>query len=159
MKKTNAVRLLESRRIPYSLVEYSYQDEDLSVETIARQNGLPLEKIYKTLVAKGDKTGVVVAVIPGDKSLDFKALARESGNKKIAMVPVKEIPALTGYIRGGCSPIGMKKDYPVVIDASAASLDVIYVNAGAKGLLMGVAPQALASAAGGAFAEVAVAEG
>lgn len=142
-KKTNALRLLDAQKAYYETVEYRYDTDDLSVEHIAEDNGLHLERIFKTLVAKGDKNGVAVAVVPGHKNLDLKALAKASGNKKMALAPVKDIQALTGYIRGGCSPIGMRKDYPVYLDTSALAYDVIYVNAGQRGLLVGLSPEAL----------------
>lgn len=154
-KKTNALRLLDAQKTPYVTVEYRYDAEDLSVEHIAEDNGLPLERIFKTLVAKGDKNGIAVAVVPGHKSLDFKALARASGNKKVTLAPVKDIQGLTGYIRGGCSPIGMKKDYPVFLDTSALAYDVIYVNAGQRGLLVGLSPEALKQATKAAVGEIA----
>lgn len=99
--------------------------------------------IYKTLVAKGDKTGILVAVVPGDAALDLKALAKASRNKKIALIPVKEIQGITGYIRGGCSPLGMKKSFPVYIDEAVTKHDLVYVNAGQRGLLFGLEPSDL----------------
>lgn len=143
MSPTNAIRLLKAKKIEPVLLEYTYSEDDLSVEKIAKDNDLPVEQIFKTLVAKGDKTGVVVAVIAGNQSLNMKALAKASGNKKIALVPVKDIQALTGYVRGGCSPIGMKKNFPVFIDISASNFEKIYVNAGTRGWLMGVEPRVL----------------
>lgn len=144
MKKTNAMRLLDQAGIPYEVVEYEYDPENLNVELIAGQNGLPVELVYKTLVAEGDKTGIVVAVVPGHCELDLKAMAQVSGNKKIALAPVKEIQNLTGYIRGGCSPVGMKKKYPVWIEEEAQLEDFIYVNAGIRGMLIRVSPLQLA---------------
>jgi Cys-tRNA(Pro)/Cys-tRNA(Cys) deacylase len=143
MKKTNAVRLLDREGVAYELIEYAYDEADLSAPQIAAENNLPVEAVYKTLVLKGDRNGPLVAVIPGDRSLDMKALAKASGNKKVAMVPVKDIPGLTGYIRGGCSPLGMKKDFPVFLEASALDLPQILVNAGQRGLLMKLQPEAL----------------
>lgn len=143
MKKTNAVRLLDREAVVYELIEYAYDEADLSVPQIAAGNNLPVEAVYKTLVLKGDRSGPIVAVIPGDRSLDMKALAKASGNKKVAMVPVKDIPGLTGYIRGGCSPLGMKKDFPVYLEASALQLPEILVNAGQRGLLMKMKPEDL----------------
>lgn len=154
-KKTNALRRLDARKVQYETVEYQYDAEDLSVEHIAAENGLPLERIFKTLVAKGDKNGVAVAIVPGHKNLGFKALAQVSGNKKMTLVPVKEIQSLTGYIRGGCSPIGMKKDYPAYLDTSALAYDVIYVNAGQRGLLVGLSPEALQQVTGAVVGEIA----
>ena len=144
MKKTNALRLLDAAGLPYRTLAYTYHTDDLSVAQIAVDNRLEASQIYKTLVAKGDKTGVLVAVVPGDRSLDFKRLARASGNKKIALVTVKELLALTGYVRGGCSPIGMKKPYPVYIDDAVQGLEEVLVNAGARGLLVGLSPSDLA---------------
>ena len=154
-KKTNALRLLDAQKARYETVEYHYDADDLSVEHIAKDNSLPLTRIFKTLVAKGDKNGVAVAVVPGHKNLDFKALAKASGNKKMALVPVKDIQGLTGYIRGGCSPIGMKKDYPVYLDISALDYEAIYVNAGQRGLLVGLSPEALRQATGAVVENIA----
>lgn len=154
-KKTNAIRILERQGIAFDTVEYAYDaEEGLSVALIAQANQLPLERIYKTLVAKGDKNGLAVALVPGDSELDFKALAKASGNKKMALIPVKDIQPLTGYIRGGCSPIGMKKNYPVFIDASALEHDRVFVNAGQRGLLLSLAPADLQRAAQAAFVEI-----
>lgn len=149
--KTNAIRLLEARDIAYEPVEYAYDAEDLSVQKIAAGLDIPVSQVFKTLVAKGDKTGVLVAVIPGDQELDYKALAHASGNKKVALVHVKELLDLTGYIRGGCSPLGMKKKYPVYLHSSAKEWDKIYVNAGKRGLLMGVDPERLREACEGEY--------
>ncbi len=150
-KKTNALRLLEAQGIEYQPVPYEYDADDLSVEQIALANEMDVERIYKTLVAKGDKNGLAIAVVPGHKELDYKMLAEASGDKKVTLVPVKDIRKLTGYIRGGCSPIGMKKDYPVFIDISALASDIIYVNAGQRGLLIGISPEALKQATKGSF--------
>lgn len=147
MKKTNALRILDQYKINYDLVEYQYDEADLSVEKIARDNQLVLAQVFKTLVAKGDKNGVFVAVVPGDCSLNFKLVAKATQNKKVRMIPKAEIQALTGYIRGGCSPIGMKKDFLVFIDSRAYDFDKIYVNAGTRGLLFGTAVNDLAKAA------------
>jgi Cys-tRNA(Pro)/Cys-tRNA(Cys) deacylase len=155
-KKTNAIRILERQGIAFETAAYTYDaEEGLSVALIAQANGLPLERIFKTLVAKGDKTGLAVALVPGDSELDFKALAKASGNKKMALVPVKDIQPLTGYIRGGCSPIGMKKDYPVFIDASALEHEQIYVNSGQRGLLLLLRPSDLQLATLGTFVALA----
>ena len=109
MKKTNAVRYLDSLNIDYKLIEYEIDELDLSAESVAKKVNLPPGQVFKTLVARGDKTGVLMACIPGDSELDLKAMATESGNKKVEMVHVKEIQQLTGYIRGGVSPIGTKE--------------------------------------------------
>ncbi len=136
MKKTNALRILEQNGIPYGLLEYTYDPEDLDVRKIAQENDLEIEVVYKTLVAKGNRTGLLVAVIPGHQRLDRKAIAKASGNKKINLVAIDELEGLTGYIRGGCSPVGMKSAPPVYIDSSALELGKIWVNAGTRGLLM-----------------------
>ena len=136
MKKTNAARILERHKVKYELLELSAKREyDSSIDT-AEQNNLNPSQIFKTLVTQGDKTGVVVAVVSGDKQLNFKKLSKVTGNKKMAMYPLKDLTALTGYVRGGCSPLGMKKDFPVVLDETASDFDEIYVNAGKKGTLM-----------------------
>lgn len=140
MKKTNAIRILEKHKVSFDTVTYSYDENDLSVEKIARDNQLELAQVFKTLVAKGDKSGVLVAVVPGHCVMDFKLMAKASGNKKVRMIPKAEIEGLTGYIRGGCSPLGMKKNFPVFIDEIALQFDRIYVNAGTRGVLFGIAP-------------------
>lgn len=154
-KKTNALRILEQNKIPYDIIEYTYDAENLNVAKIAEENGLALAQVYKTLVAKGDKTGIMVAVVAGDKSLSLKKMAAVSGNKKIALVPVKDIQGLTGYIRGGCSPLGMKKQFPSYFDQSAKEFDKIYVNAGVRGVLFGCAAEDLVHIAAGQWADIA----
>jgi len=143
MEKTNAIRILDKRKIKYETIKYNYDPENLNVAKIAAANNMDVAMIYKTLVAKGDKTGIMVAVVPGNAALDLKALAKVSHNKKIALVPVKEIQGITGYIRGGCSPLGMKKSFPVYVDEAVNTLDIVYVNAGQRGLLFGVKPSDL----------------
>ena len=143
MKKTNALRLLESQQIDYEILEYNYEPENLDLGKIAADNQLDLKIIYKTLVLKGDKSGIIVAVLDGESNVSLKKLAEISGNKKTELVPVKDLQSLTGYIRGGCSPVGMKKKYPVFIDDKAAQLEKIYVNAGARGILFGIKPDEL----------------
>lgn len=154
-KKTNALRILEQQKIVYDTIEYSYDEENLNVAKIAEDNQLSLPQIYKTLVAEGDKTGLIVAVVAGDKSLSLKKIAAVSGNKKVWMLPVKDIQAHTGYIRGGCSPVGMKKHYPTYFDQTAKDCAKIYVNAGGRGTLFGCAPDALVQAAQGQWADIA----
>lgn len=138
--KTNAARMLEKAKIRFELREYEVNESDLSGLHVARSIGMAPERVFKTLVARGDRTGVIVACIPVDHELDLKALARESGNKKADLVPLKEVQPLTGYIRGGVSPVGMKKHYPTFIDESAFGFDAISVSAGARGLQMIVDP-------------------
>ncbi|MGK0391487.1 MAG: Cys-tRNA(Pro)/Cys-tRNA(Cys) deacylase [Maribacter sp.] len=156
MKKTNAIRILERKKIAYTTVKYHYDPANLNVGKIAAENSLELKSIFKTLVVKGDKNGVFVVVIPGDKELDMKAAAKISGNKKIHLLPIKDLEKTTGYIRGGCSPFGMKKDYPVFVDSAAQDLDVFYVNAGIRGILMGISPESLGNFSRMEFEEVAV---
>jgi len=140
MKKTNAARFLDSLKIDYKLVEYEVDASDLSAESVARKVHLPLGQVFKTLVARGDKTGVLMACIPGNTELDLKAMAAVSGDKKVEMVYVKEIQQLTGYVRGGVSPIGTKKRYPVFLDESAMNFPFISVSAGARGSQIFISP-------------------
>ncbi len=146
MKKTNAARFLDRLNIEYKLCEYEVDESDLSAETVAKKVNLPAEQVFKTLVARGDKTGVVLACVPGNSELDLKAIAALSGNKKVEMVPVKEIQQLTGYIRGGVSPIGARKQYPVYLDESAMKLTLIAVSAGIRGCQIFINPKSLSTA-------------
>ena len=132
--KTNAARILDQSKIPYELQEYTVDESDLSAMNVATKVGLAIELVYKTLVARGDKTGVIVACIQGDHELQLKGLACLSGNKKVEVVALKEVQPLTGYIRGGVSPIGMKKHYPVFIDSDINNHEKIAVSAGLRGL-------------------------
>lgn len=147
MAKTNAARLLDKQNIDYELVSYMVDETDLSAVHVARQLGQNCKQVFKTLVLRGDKTGFFVAVIPGDKELDLKLAAKASGNKNAAMIAVKEILAVTGYIRGGCSPLGMKKQFPSFIDSSCLAFESIYVSAGVRGTQIKIAPQDLIHAA------------
>lgn len=133
MIKTNAMRMLTAAKIPFRAMEYEVDENDLSGVHIAEQIGLPLGQVFKTLVARGDKTGPVVFCIPCAEELDLRRVAALTGNKKIEMVAVKELLELTGYIRGGCSPIGMKKKFPTWVDESALQFDEITVSSGARG--------------------------
>lgn len=138
--RTNAVRLLDRLGVHYELREYEVDPEDLAAETVARKVGLPPEQVFKTLVAKGDKHGVCLAVVPGNCELDLKALARATGDKKIDTVPLKDVEPLTGYIRGGVTALACKKPYPVFIDETAHLFDVISISAGMRGLQVLIAP-------------------
>jgi Cys-tRNA(Pro)/Cys-tRNA(Cys) deacylase len=140
MTKTNAARLLDAAGAPYELREYEAGPEHLPAPEVAAAIGMPPEQVFKTLVARGDRTGAVLAVIPGNSELDLKKLAAASGNKKIELVPVKEVLATTGYVRGGVSPVGTKKAYPVYLDETAGLWDVISVSAGVRGCQMLLAP-------------------
>ena len=143
MKKTNAARLLDARGIHYEMAEYEVDESDLSAATLAVKIGQNIEQIFKTLVLRGDKTGVFVVVVPGNAEVDLKKAAKISGNKNAAMVQQKELLPLTGYIRGGCSPLGMKKPYPVYIHESCRKFSFIYVSAGQRGLQLKINPQDL----------------
>ncbi|WNG35282.1 Cys-tRNA(Pro) deacylase [Archangium minus] len=138
--KTNAARLLDSLGIRYELREYDVDPEDLSAETVAAKVGLPAEQVFKTLVARGDRTGVLMAVVPGNGELDLKALARLSGDRKVDTVPLKELQPLTGYIRGGVTAIGGKKEYPVYVDETLELFDIVSVSAGVRGTQLLLAP-------------------
>jgi Cys-tRNA(Pro)/Cys-tRNA(Cys) deacylase len=152
--KTNAVRLLESLKIPFELREYEVDSEDLSAESVAAKIGLPPEQTFKTLVVRGDTKGVCLAVIPGNYALDLKALARASGDRKIDTVPLKDVPPLTGYIRGGVTALACKKDYPVFIEEIAQIFDTISVSAGMRGLQILLAPDDYARAVDATYASV-----
>lgn len=141
--KTNAARLLDSAGIAYELIPYSYSEDDLSAQSVAAELGEDIDMVFKTLVLRGDKNGLFVCVIPGDFEVDLKTAARLSGNKSCEMVHVKELLSLTGYIRGGCSPIGMKKQYPTFVHESALLYDYIYISAGQRGLQLKISPQDL----------------
>lgn len=138
--KTNAARLLDRLGIHYELREYEFDPDDLAAETVAAKIGMPAEQVFKTLVARGDRNGICMAVIPGNAELDLKALAVASGDRKIQLVPVKELQALTGYIRGGVTALAGKKDYSVYLDETVELLDVISISAGVRGLQILLAP-------------------
>lgn len=131
--KTNAMRMLDIAKIPYEIKEYEVDENDLSGTHIADEIGLPYEIVFKTIVTKGDKTGYCVFCLPCDKEIDFKAAARASGNKSIEPLHVKDLLGITGYIRGGCSPVGMKKKFPTFFDSSAKTLEKLTVSAGMRG--------------------------
>jgi len=152
--KTNAARILDQSKIPYELKEYTVDEADLSAINVAQKVGLSIEQVYKTLVARGDKTGVIVACIQGDHELHLKALASLSGNKKVEVVSLKEVQPLTGYIRGGVSPLGMKKNYPVFIDSGIKNHEKIAVSAGLRGLQLYLSPTALISATQAQLGEI-----
>jgi Cys-tRNA(Pro)/Cys-tRNA(Cys) deacylase len=131
--KTNATRILDSLGIAYELREYDVDPDDLRAETVAAKIGLPAEQVFKTLVVRGDRGGVYLAVIPGNQELDEKALARLTGDRKVEMAPLKEVQQLTGYIRGGVTALGAKRDYPVYADETIDLFDVISISAGVRG--------------------------
>lgn len=139
-KKTNAARRLDELKIDYKLVEYPVDEEHLDAIHVAQEVGMPAAQVFKTLCVRGDKNGVMFAVIPGDGELDLKALAKVSGNKRAELVALKEVLPLTGYIRGGCSPLGAKKNYPVYMDESCNKWPEIAISAGQRGMQIVVAP-------------------
>lgn len=139
-QKTNAVRLLDKAKIHYSLHHYEIDENDLSASRVSASLGEESNYVYKTLVLEGDKTGYFVCIIPGESELDLKTAARVSGNKKAELIPVKQLLPLTGYIRGGCSPIGMKKLFPTYMDESCRHFEMIYISAGKRGLQVGLHP-------------------
>lgn len=147
--KTNAARILDGLGIKYELREYEVDENDLSAENVAEKVSMPPEQVFKTLVARGDKTGVIIACIPGSAELDLKAIAAISGNKKIELVAMKEIQSLTGYIRGGVSPIGMKKRYPIYLDETVLIWSNICISAGIRGCQIVLSPADLVRAVAG----------
>jgi Cys-tRNA(Pro)/Cys-tRNA(Cys) deacylase len=143
LEKTNAARLLDRAKIAYELVPYTVDENDLSAIKVAASLGQPIERVYKTLVLKGDRNGHFVCIIQGDKEVNLKAAAKVSGNKSAEMIPMKELLPTTGYIRGGCTPIGMKKRFPTFIDATCTVFDYIYISAGVRGLQLKIDPKPL----------------
>lgn len=139
--KTNATRLLDKLGVAYELREYEVDPDDLSAIKVANQVGLPPRQVFKTLVAKGDVLGILMAVVPGDLEVDLKALARVSGNRRMELVPVSQLQQLTGYIRGGVTALAGKKNYPVYLDSSATEHPVISISAGVRGTQIFLAPQ------------------
>jgi Cys-tRNA(Pro)/Cys-tRNA(Cys) deacylase len=148
IKKTNAARILDRLKIQYSLHIYEVDESDLSATHVAATLGQNIDQVFKTLVLRGDKTGPLVAVIPGAMELNLKSIAKISGNKNAEMIAMKELLPLTGYIRGGCSPIGMKKAFPTYIDESCTLQSFIYVSAGIRGMQIQIAPDDLIRATG-----------
>lgn len=153
--KTNAVRLLETLGIRYELREYSVDPEDLAAESVAAKIGMPAEQVFKTLVARGDRNGPCFAVIPGNTELDLKALAASSGNRKIELVPLKEVQPLTGYIRGGVTVLGAKKAFPAFADETIELWDKISISAGVRGTQIILQPADYVRASGAVLADIA----
>jgi Cys-tRNA(Pro)/Cys-tRNA(Cys) deacylase len=154
-QKTNAARLLDQMGIHYELREYDVNPDDLAAETVAAKIGLPPEQVFKTLVARGDRNGIFVAVVPGDQELNLKALAAAAGERKIQLVPMKELQALTGYIRGGVTALAAKRDFPVYVDETIELFDVVSVSAGVRGLQILIAPVDYLRATNGKLAALA----
>ncbi|WP_040948298.1 Cys-tRNA(Pro) deacylase [Gorillibacterium massiliense] len=153
--KTNACRILDTLHITYTLHEYVWDENQLDATTVATKVGLLPSQLYKTLILRGDKSGIIAACIPGDKELNLKSLASVSGNKKVEMVAVKEIQSLTGYIRGGVSPLGMKKKYPLYLHSSVKSMDPVSISGGRRGLQIFLHGEDLAAASEGYLADIA----
>ncbi|TCN68969.1 Cys-tRNA(Pro) deacylase [Acetobacteroides hydrogenigenes] len=147
-EKTNAARLLDRAKIGYELVAYEVDEADLSAVHVAQQLNEPVEQVFKTLVLKGDRSGYFVCVIPGAEELDLKKAAKLSGNKSCEMIPMKELLPITGYIRGACSPIGMKKRFAIYIHESCNAFNRIYISAGKRGLQLYLSPQELVALVG-----------
>lgn len=143
VNKTNAARLLDKAKIAYELIPYEVDENDLAATHVAEQLGEDIAQVFKTLVLRGDKQGIFVCVIPGDKEVDLKLAAKISGNKSAEMIVMKELLPTTGYIRGGCSPIGMKKPFPIYIQQECLDYDYIFISAGVRGLQIKIAPREL----------------
>ena len=154
IKKTNAARILDNLGIDYEIKTYEVDEEDLSATHVAETAGLDIEVVFKTLVARGDKTGIIMAVIGGGEELNLKSLAKASGNKSVQMISLKELFPLTGYIRGGCSPLGAKKNYPVFLDSKALAHEKISVSAGQRGMQLILSPQDLIKASNATVADL-----
>ncbi len=143
INKTNAARLLDKAKISYELIPYEVDENNLAATHVAEQLGEDIQCVFKTLVLEGDKTGYFVCIIPGDREVDLKRTAKASANKKADLIPMKELLSVTGYIRGGCSPIGMKKNFPTFIHSSCLEFPHIYISAGIRGLQIKISPQHL----------------
>ena len=154
INKTNAARLLDRAKIQYELVPYVVDENNLAANHIAEQLGEDIRQVFKTLVLHGDRTGYFVCVVPGNAEVDLKKAAKASGNKKCDLIPMKERLPTTGYIRGGCSPIGMKKAFPTLIDETAQLFDTIIISGGRRGLSLTLDPVALRDFLGATFADI-----
>ena len=155
IEKTNAARLLDRAKIRYELIPYEVDENNLAATHVAEQLGEDIATVFKTLILVGDRTGHLVCVVPGNHEVDLKAAARASGNKWVEMIAMKELLPTTGYIRGGCSPIGMKKKFPTFFHSSALEFETIYVSAGVRGLQVEIAPEDLIRFVDGCVCEVA----
>ncbi len=154
IEKTNAARLLDRAKIAYELIPYTVDEDNLAATHVAEELGEDIATVFKTLILRGDRNGHFVCVIPGDKEVDLKAAARVSGNKKADLIPMKELLPTTGYIRGGCSPIGLKKPFPTIFHSSVLEHDKIYVSAGVRGLQIAIAPNDIISFVGATVADI-----
>ena len=154
IKKTNAARILDKLKIPYEIKTYEVDEEDLSAVHVAETAGLDVSTVFKTLVTRGDKTGILMAVINGNDEINLKHLAKASGNKSVEMIALKELLPLTGYVRGGCSPLGAKKDYPVFLDSKALTHEKISISAGQRGMQLILSAQDLIKATNATVADL-----
>ncbi len=154
MKKTNVARILDQKKVPYELIPYTVDESDLAATHVAAELGEDIAQVFKTLVLRGDRNGLLVCVIPGDKEVDLKKAAKLSGNKKVEMIAMKELLPLTGYIRGGCCPIGMKKPYHTWIHSTCTNFPFIYISAGIRGLQLRISPVALVEVVGAQLADL-----
>lgn len=152
--KTNAARLLDKAKVAYELIPYTVDEDNLAATHVAEELGEDIATVFKTLVLRGDRAGLFVCVIPGDKEVDLKAAARVSGNKKADLIAMKELLPTTGYIRGGCSPIGMKKPLPTFIHSTCLEHERIYISAGVRGLQIAIAPADLVAYVGATVTEL-----
>jgi Cys-tRNA(Pro)/Cys-tRNA(Cys) deacylase len=155
IEKTNAARLLDKAGVSYKLIPYEFDENDLAAQHVADSLGQDIARVFKTLVLHGDRTGHIVCVVPGNAEVDLKALAKASGNKKVEMILMKDLLSVTGYIRGGCSPVGMKKRFPTYFHTTALDFETIYVSAGVRGLQIEIAPADLIGFVGATVASVA----
>lgn len=154
MKKTNAVRILESNNIEFELFEYEFNEDEIDAVSVANKINAPAEAVFKTLVAIGDKSGYVVFIIPGNAELNLKKAAKVSGNKSVEMIKAKDLLSVTGYIRGGCSPIGMTKKYPSYLEETSQLFEKIYFSAGVRGMQVKVSPHDLVKVTDSTFADI-----
>ncbi|MBQ6975269.1 MAG: Cys-tRNA(Pro) deacylase [Selenomonadaceae bacterium] len=154
IKKTNAARILDKLGIDYEIKTYEVDEDDLSAVHVAQVVGMDISTVFKTLVTRGDKTGVIMAVIGGGEEINLKLLAKASGNKSVEMIALKELFPLTGYVRGGCSPLGAKKNYPVFIDSKALEQEKISISAGQRGMQIILSPKDLVTAANAVVANL-----
>ncbi len=157
--KTNAARILDREKVEYELVPYTVDENNLAADHVAAELGEPIEQVYKTLVLHGDKTGYIVCVVAGNREVDLKKAAKVSGNKKVEMIPMKDLLGVTGYIRGGCTSIGMKKHFPTFISEEALTFPFIYVSAGQRGLQIKLKPEDLLRVAQAKAADISTDEG
>lgn len=155
IEKTNAARLLDKAGVPYELIPYEFDETDLAARHVADSLGQDIARVFKTLVLRGDRTGYVVCVVPGDAEVHLKSLAKVSGNKKVEMIAMKDLLAVTGYIRGGCSPVGMKKRFPTYFHVTATGFETIFVSAGVRGLQLEISPADLIAFTQATLADVA----